>query len=185
MGGLRYWKDGRDVYDVILGLFDYPDTTAHPSFTVALQSNFEDGGGDSALFRFVGPDGVISVSWTELTLSRVGIVPSSAEAVLKGYNSVATFSKAQQEAFAAQYLKENPPRPTPEPKPDQRFVVPSGYDERLDHFAAFFNSVRTKAPVYEDAVFGLRAAGPALLANTSYREGRTIGWDPEKLIVLD
>ncbi len=24
-GGLRFWKDGRDVPDVMLGLFDYPE----------------------------------------------------------------------------------------------------------------------------------------------------------------
>ena len=29
-GGLRYWKDGRDVPDVMLGLFDYPRTESHP-----------------------------------------------------------------------------------------------------------------------------------------------------------
>src|SRR5690606_10943796 len=30
-GGLRYWKDGRDVPDIHLGLFDYPETAAHPA----------------------------------------------------------------------------------------------------------------------------------------------------------
>jgi hypothetical protein len=61
--------------------------------------------------------------------------------------------------------------------------VPAGYDERLDHFVNFFHSVRTKSPVNEDAVFGLRAAGPALLANTSYRERRQVGWDPGQMKV--
>ena len=45
MGGLRLWKDGRDAPDVTLGLFNYPETERHPSFTVALQSNFAHGGG--------------------------------------------------------------------------------------------------------------------------------------------
>ena len=100
MGGLRYWKDGRDVYDVIMGLLDYPETDAHPGFTLSLQTDFEDGGGGGTMFRFVGTDGAISVSFTELTLSRVGIVQPTAEQVLRGYNSVRTFSKAQQAAFA-------------------------------------------------------------------------------------
>lgn len=74
MGGQRYWKDGRDVYDLIMGLMDYPETDSHPGFTLALQCNFEDGGGGDTFFRFVGSDGVVSVSFTQLTLNRTGIV---------------------------------------------------------------------------------------------------------------
>ena len=37
----------------------------------------------------------------------------------------------------------------------------------------------------EDAVFGLRATGPALLANHSYFENRAIGWDTEKMIRVE
>ncbi len=186
MGGLRYWKDGRDVYDIIMGLFDYPETAAHPSFTVALQSNFEDGGGDTALFRFVGSDGVIAVSWTDLTLTKLGIVKASPNQVLKGYNSVKTFSNAQQKAFAEKYLAEHPEseargRETAEV---EKYTVPRGYNERLDHFNNFFRCVRAKERPYEDAVFGLRAAGPALLANTSYRENRQIGWEPVGMKVV-
>ncbi|MGA7501491.1 MAG: hypothetical protein WBX00_32565 [Isosphaeraceae bacterium] len=29
-GGQRYWKDGRDVYDLIMGLMDYPESDKHP-----------------------------------------------------------------------------------------------------------------------------------------------------------
>ena len=59
MGGQRYWRDGREVYDVIMGLLDYPKADAHPAFTLALQTDFEDGGGENSLFRFVGSEGVI------------------------------------------------------------------------------------------------------------------------------
>jgi hypothetical protein len=41
--------------------------------------------------------------------------------------------------------------------------------------------MRTRRPVVEDAVFGLRAAGPALLANHSYFENRPIGWNAETM----
>ena len=47
--------------------------------------------------------------------------------------------------------------------------------------AMIFEAVRTRRPVVEDAVFGFRAAGPALLANHSYFENRAIGWDAEKM----
>ncbi len=32
-----------------------------------------------------------------------------------------------------------------------------------------------------DAVYLERAAAPALLCNLSYREGRILGWDPERM----
>jgi hypothetical protein len=35
--------------------------------------------------------------------------------------------------------------------------------------------------VVEDAQFGFRAAGPALLCNTSYFEQRVCGWDPKSM----
>jgi predicted dehydrogenase len=185
MGGRRYWKDGRDVYDIILGLLDYPETEAHPSFTLSLQTNFEDGGGETASFRFVGSDGVISVSFTDLTLTRVGIQEARPNQVLKGYNSVRTFSNAQQNAFAAQYLAEHPsPTAKGRSKEPEKITVPKGYDERLDHFVNFFKSVRGEQPVYQDATFGFRAAAPALLCNESYYQGKTLGWDPVKMAVV-
>lgn len=186
MGGLRYWKDGRDVYDVIMGLLDYPQTEAHPGFTLSLQTNFADGGGGDTYFRFVGSEGVINVSFTSLTVTGPGIAPTTPDQVLKGYNSVRTFSNAQQKEFAEKYLAEHaatgskPKKKAGEP---EKFVVPKGYDERYDHFVNFFKSVREGKPVYEDAVFGYRAAAPALLCNDSYRQGRIIGWDPAQLKV--
>jgi hypothetical protein len=192
-GGQRYWKDGRDVYDVIMGLLDYPETPEHGGFTLSLQTNFEDGGGGDTSFRFVGSDGVISVSFTELTLNRTGIVQPRPNAVLKGYNSARTFSNAEQQRFAEKYLAERAaasggngerPRQSSAARAPDRFKVPAGYDERFDHFVNFFRSVREGKPVYEDAVFGLRAAAPALLCNDSYRNGRVIAWDPVAMKVV-
>lgn len=190
MGGRRYWDDGRDVYDLIMGLLDYPTTEAHPAFTLALQTNFEDGGGGNTFFRFVGADGVINVSFTELTVERTGIVEATPDQVLKGYNSVKTFANAQQKAFAEKYLTERA-EAAARPKPTSsaatfptKYVVPRGYDERLDHFKNFFGCVREKTRAYEDATFGLRAAAPALLCNESYYQGRVFGWDPVALKVV-
>ena len=183
MGGRRYWEDGRDVYDCLLALLDYPQTEAHPGFTLGLQSNFEDGGGRNTYFRFIGSDGVISVSFTELTLDRTGIVTNTVDERIKGYNSVKTFSKAQQAILAEKYAKEAPPKPTTA-KDGESFRVPKGYDERLVHFTRFFESIRQAIPVHEDAVFGFRAAAPALLCNQSHAEGKVIGWDPVGLKVV-
>jgi predicted dehydrogenase len=179
MGGQRYWHDGRDVYDIIMGLLDYPETDAHGSFTLSLVTDFEDGGGGTTSFRFVGTEGVIDVSFTELTLTRKGIETATSDQVIKGYNSVKTFSTAQQKAFAEKFLAEHPKSKEKRvAKHSEKYAVPKGYDERLDHFVNFFASVRQGKPVYEDATFGFRAAAPALLCNESYRQKRELDWDP-------
>jgi predicted dehydrogenase len=185
MGGRRYWDDGRDVYDIIMGLLDYPETDAHGSFTLSLVTDFEDGGGGGTQFRFVGTEGVIAVSFRELTLTRVGIEHATVDEILKGYNSVTTFSNAQQKALAEKYLAERPgSKQGRRPKETEKYVVPKGYDERFDHFVNFFRSVRESKPVYEDAVFGYRAAAPALLCNESYRQKREIDWDPQAMKIV-
>jgi predicted dehydrogenase len=185
MGGQRYWNDGRDVYDIIMGLLDYPETDAHGSFTLSLVTDFEDGGGGGTSFRFVGTEGVIDVSFTELKLINVGIVQAAANQVLKGYNSVKTFSNAQQKAFAEKFLAEHPASSEKRrPKSAEKYVAPKGYDERFDHMVNFFKSVREGKPVYEDATFGFRAAAPALLCNDSYRQKREIDWDPVGMKVV-
>jgi predicted dehydrogenase len=185
MGGRRYWEDGRDVYDIIMGLLDYPETETHGSFTLSLVTDFEDGGGGATSFRFVGTEGVIDVSFTELKVTSAGIEHASADQVLKGYNSVKTFSKAQQKAFAEKFLAEHPSSSEKrKPKSTEKFTVPKGYDERFDHLVNFFKSIREGKPVYEDATFGYRAAAPALLCNDSYRQKKEIDWDPVAMKVV-
>ncbi|MDX1409904.1 MAG: Gfo/Idh/MocA family oxidoreductase, partial [Saprospiraceae bacterium] len=53
-GGLRYWKDGREVPDVLLGMFDYPETKQHPAFNLSLRVNFVDGTSGSTYLKLVG-----------------------------------------------------------------------------------------------------------------------------------
>src|SRR5512144_936474 len=62
-GGLRFWKDGRDAPDVMLGMFDYPQTAAHPPFNLSLRVNFADGTSGSTYLRLVGNDGAMDVTW--------------------------------------------------------------------------------------------------------------------------
>ena len=64
---------------------------------------------------------------------------------------------------------------------DER-TVPSS--DHLDHLTNFFDSIRTGKPVVENAVFGFRAAAPALACNDSYFEKKIINWDAENMKVI-
>ena len=96
---------------------------------------------------------------------------------------VDTFAEAMQketaEAYEKKYPKEHPTGLPP--LGEDKYVAPPGYSDSYDHFHNFFDSVRTRKPVVEDAVFGYRAAGAALLANLSYERDAVVHWDPEAM----
>jgi len=176
-GGIRYWKDGRDVPDTMFGLIEYPKSERHPEFTFAMRVNFKSSEPQERFgFKFVGSEGTITTDIRSVTLSRK---PREKE---PGY-TIGTFAKAQQEAFVAQYRKQYPAQAstmeTMTEEGEQRWVA--GSDAHRDHMAAFIQAVRTRKPHFEDARFGLAAAGPALQANTSYFERRVCLWDAKTL----
>jgi predicted dehydrogenase len=149
VGGTRFWKDGRDVPDVMLATMDYPKTEAHPEFTLALRVNLAAGAVTEKFeFRFVGSEGVMTVGMTQLRVS-----------------------KTPREESASSI----------EPTVETTWRAPSRYNAHLEHHRNFYQAVRTRKPFFEDGVFGFRAAGPSLLTNTSFYEGRVCKWDPETM----
>jgi hypothetical protein len=63
----------------------------------------------------------------------------------------------------------------------EKYESAPGYDDVYSHFTNYFQSVRTRKPAIEDAVFGYRAAGAALLSNRSYYSGKIEHWNPETM----
>jgi predicted dehydrogenase len=163
-GGLRFWQDGRDAADVMLGMFDYPETQAHPAFNLSLRVNFADGTSGNTYLRLVGSEGSMDVDWERVTVRR-------------------NRTWDPKRAIQPEYMSE--PEPPPARTMDQSiaattYVADGAYKgAHYDHFVHFFDAVRgTQKTVVEDAVFGYRAAAPALACNQSYYEKRAIGWDP-------
>jgi predicted dehydrogenase len=172
-GGLRYWKDGRDADDVMLGLFDYSE-----GFNLSLRVNFVNGGEESESLIFTGDEGTIEIGWTGLTVTRVP------RETAPGY-TVNTFSDAIRKETIAEYEKKYPPHVGKETLAGtEKFAAPKGYSDSYDHFKNFFESVRTRKQPVEDAVFGYRAAGAALLSNLSIEKGQVMHWDPEAMKVV-
>src|SRR3954447_9254637 len=116
-GGLRFWNDGRDVPDVMLGLYDYPKTPSHPAFTLALRVNFADGSGGSEGFRFIGDNGVLTIGGPGVTLSRK---PRAKE---PGY-SIDTFPLALQQQIVDEYRATYPPQNTVSETSDEVYSPP-------------------------------------------------------------
>jgi len=170
-GGLRFWKDGRNVPDVMLALFDYEE-----GFNLSLRVNFVNGGSESEGLLFTGSEGTIEIAGNSVTVNRV---PREKE---PGY-TVRTFTDAMQKRYLDQYREKYPiEHPTgPPPVGVERYVAPKGYSDSYDHFHNFFNSVRSRKPVVEDAEFGFRAAGAALLSNLSMEKEKIVHWNSQTM----
>ena len=177
-GGLRYWNDGRDVPDVMLAMLDYAEQPSHPAFTLSLRVNLKSGVPEERFgFRFMGTGGVITTSMSSLLLEKA---PPERE---PGY-TIDTFSKAVQEEFLRHYRQKYPSQAKLADKIEpEKFAPPQGYDAHREHHRVFYEAVRNRQRPVEDAVFGFRAAGAALLANTSYFEKRVCYWDAPSMTV--
>ena len=181
-GQFSYWKDGRNMPDVMAGVMQYGDTQEHPAFQLTLQVNFISGTGGQEVIRFIGSEGVMEVKGNDINI-RHSLMPEAPG--FGGYDSLFTFSQSMQDEmqkeYNAKWTEAQRKRPT---KSDVNFKAPEGYSDHLDHFTNFFDSIRTNKPVVEDATFGFRAAAPALSCNESYFQKKIVKWDPINMKLL-
>ena len=174
-GGLRHWHDGRDAEDVLLGLYNYPKSDNHPEFTLSLRVNFADGSGGGSQIRLVGNEGEMELGWNRVVVRKSKLpekpgytVIISAEQLGGVFGSLpGTLSRKR-----AQIIEPS----------EFEYRAPDGYSDRYDHFMYFFDAIRNGTSLMQDSTFGLRACGPALLANISTAK-REVNWDPELKMV--
>jgi predicted dehydrogenase len=172
-GGLRFWNDGRDVPDVMLGLFDYRE-----GFNLSLRVNFVDGGEESEGLIFTGSEGTMEIGGGAVSVNRVPREPAPGL-------MIGSFTDAMQKQILASHDQKFPPHSGNESLAGaEKYVAPQGYSDSYDHFKNFFDAVRTRKPVVEDAVFGYRAAGAALLSNLSIDRGEVVKWDPDAMKLI-
>ncbi len=183
IGELKYWKDGRDAYDIINALMSYQKTEQHNSFQVYTRVNLCDGEGKSGFgLKFFGTDGVIDIGWNDF---KVSTLKRRSEPGFGGYDSYESFSAKQKEDFEKWYKATyGSGNGGYEMGKEMNFSAPEGYDDRLDHLITFFNGIRTGSPTPEDASFGLRAAAPSLACNLSIEQQKPILWDPLEMKLI-
>lgn len=178
-GQLAYWKDGRDVPDVMVSIMDYPETKDHPAFQTMLRVNFVSGGGDRSAVRYIGSEGVMEKTGNGVRIAY-SIMPKAPG--IGGWDSLSTYPQAMQDELMKRYNEkwtaDDRKRTT---KQALQYAAPPDNNDHVEHFANFFAGIRENKPVYEDPVVGFRAAAPCLAANDSYFQKKIIHWNPEKM----
>ncbi len=176
-GELSYWKDGRDVPDVLVSILDYPKTDIHANFQMVLRVNFANAGAIANNTRIIGTEGQIEFTENNLVLTKKKLPKAPG---MGGYDSFNTFSEAQQKEFKKQYDAQYPEDTRKaEPVKEVRFEAPKEDDAHANHFRDFFENVKKGSlGTVEDPVFGFRAAAPVLACNESYFSKKIVHWDP-------
>ncbi len=179
-GGLRYWKDGRDVPDVSITLYDFPKTETHTAFNAAFRINFIAGSGGGSGFKLIGTEGEMELGWNSVTVRR-----SKLEMNPSAYSMVA-YTEATQNKIKDGFSDSNAQsRKSALKTGTTTWESPQDYKgSHHDHFYNFFTAIRQNGGVVQDPTFGLRAAGAALLANESYYQKKPVSWDPVGMKML-
>ena len=162
-GGIYRWKDGRDMPDVHPVLFEYSGIPVYMRLTLACES--------TEVTRFQGPKGAI-----ELREFSVTYVPQPGVDTAPSYYS-ASFPSAMKNTYVKQWHEDHDPIPGQEPAPESITFNGNDYDDLKPHLWKFFEAVRSRKPVVQDAVFGHNAALACHLANESYFRKSPVYWD--------
>lgn len=88
-----------------------------------------------------------------------------------------SFPAKMREEYLKQWHAEHDPRLGKEPVNEDVFYNGHDWDDVRPHMQTFFQAVRSRKPVTEDAVFGNNAAIACHIANESYFRKKPVTWD--------
>jgi predicted dehydrogenase len=162
-GGIYRWKDGRNMPDVHPVLFEYEGVPVYMRLSLGCES--------AEVTRFQGSKGMI-----ELREFSVTYIPQAGVDLSTSYYS-GSFPGAMRAKYVAQWHAEHDPPPGKEPALETLTYNGNDYDDLKPHLSKFFEAVRSRRPVLQDAVFGHNAALACHLANESYFRKCPVRWD--------
>ena len=163
IGGIRHWKDGRNMPDVHATSYYYGDLPVYMHLNLATDM--------PESYRFQGSKGILEVTGSGLTFT-----PQTGRDSSPSYYAY-SFPRALRDAYFAKWHAENDARVEKEATMETITFRGNDYDDITPHLANFFNAVRTRKPVVEDVVFGHNAALACHMANESYFRKSVVTWD--------
>ena len=163
VGGIRRWKDGRNMPDVHAVLYYFGELPVYMRLNLGTEM--------PETYRLQGSKGIL-----EVTESGLSYAPQSGKDSGPSYYAN-SFPRALREAYVEQWHRENDPKMGQVPMPEAISFRGPDYDDLKPHLWTFFEAVRSQKPVVEDAVFGHHAALACHMANESYFRRSVVSWD--------
>jgi predicted dehydrogenase len=163
LGGILRFPDGRNMPDVHTTLFDYGKAPVYLRLNLGSET--------PEIYRFQGSKGILEVTETGISYS-----PQTGEDAGPSYYAFG-FPREMREAYFKKWHEEHDPAPGREAALEGLSYRGVSWDELKPHLFTFFDAVRSRKPVTEDAVFGHHAALACHMANESYFRGAAVRWD--------
>jgi len=163
VGGIRHWKDGRNMPDVQSAVYYFGDLPVYMRLNLACEMQ--------ETYRIQGSKGLL-----EVTGSSVSFTPQLGIDTYPCYYT-GSFPRAMREQYEKQWHAENDAKLAKMPAQESVTYRMADFDDIRPHLANFFDAVRTRRPVVEDVVFGHNAALACHMANESYFRKNAVTWD--------
>ena len=164
VGGIRHWKDGRNMPDVHAVLYYYRD-----NLPVYMRLNLASDMPET--YRIQGSRGLL-----EVTGSTVSFSPQLGINTYPSYYT-GSFPRAMREEYERQWHQENDAKLAKLGALESVTYRMQDFDDIRPHLATYFDAVRSRKPVVEDVVFGHNAALACHMANESYFRKDAVTWD--------
>jgi predicted dehydrogenase len=165
LGGIFRWKDGRNMPDLHTVLFDFHGIPVYVRLGLGTET--------PELARFLGPKGILDAGEFSLRYSPQAGVDTAPSYYSSG------FPRKMREEYVARWQAEHSPQPGQEPLKDETVYQGNDWDDLKPHLFNFFQSVRSRKPAVEDAVFGNHAALACHMANESYFQKKPVVWNAQ------
>ena len=163
VGGIRRWKDGRNMPDVHAVVYYFGELPVYMRLNL--------GTAMPETYRIQGSKGVLEVTGSSLSLA-----PQSGKDEYPSYYT-GSYPRAMRDAYLQKWHQENDPKLGQAAMPETIAFTGPDFDDVRPHLWTFFEAVRTRKPVVEDVVFGHHAALACHMANESYFRKSPVSWD--------
>jgi predicted dehydrogenase len=167
LGDILRFKDGRNMPDVHCTLFDYGRAPVYLRLNLGCET--------PETYRFMGSKGML-----EVTEFGIAYTPQTGEDTAPSYYT-SGYARDLREAYLKKWHDDHDPAPGKEPTMEGFNFKGDSWDDVRPHLWTFFQAVKNRRPVTEDALFGHNAALACHMANESYFRKAAVTWDAASL----